>query len=93
MKGVYIMKTKFSSSFTLPDYLEEALAPFYWSSIFSDKFRTEITLCLMATNREEVTSDFVKSLVTVRFLDQEWKAQLAAALNQFAKEGWKGVTR
>jgi len=47
----------------------------------------------MATNRKEITDNFVKSLELVKFLNLEWKAQLAAALNQFAKEGWKGITR
>lgn len=83
------MTTKFSRSFSLPGYLEEALAPFSWSGILSDKFRTDIVLCLMASEREVVTADFVTSLRLLKFLDSEWVESLSSALTRFAGEGFR----
>lgn len=81
------MKWKFTTA-PLPDYLEEALAPFAWSGIFSADFRREIIVCIYSTEREEVTSEFIKALRHVKFLDQKWVDELSGALTRFAKEGF-----
>lgn len=78
---------RFSNSFQLPDYLEEALAPFSWSGILSRKFRDDITSCLLASNRKEVTAEFVTALHRIRFLSESWVDELTSALTRFAEEG------
>lgn len=81
------MRWKFTTT-NLPDYLENALEPFAWSGVFSADFRSCITSCIFASNRKEVTADFVKTLKTLRFFDSEWIDQLSAALTRFAEEGF-----
>lgn len=81
------MRWKFSQA-NLPDYLEDALEPFAWTGVFSADFRSSIISCIFATNRKEVTADFVKTLKTLRFFDSEWIEQLSAALTRFAEEGF-----
>lgn len=79
--------TRFSDSFQLPDYLEEVLAPFSWSGILSRKFRDDVTSCLLASNRKEVTAGFIKALHNIRFLNESWIDEVTSALSRFAEEG------
>ena len=81
------MRWKFTTA-NLPDYLEEALEPFAWTGVFSADFRSSIISCIFATNRKEVTADFIGTLRTLRFFDAEWIEQLCAALTRFAEEGF-----
>jgi hypothetical protein len=83
------MTPQFSNSFQLPDYLEQALVPFWFSGVLSNKFRDSIVSCIIAVNRKEVTEEFVKSLNLLKFLDIEWRNELSIALLRFAEEGFK----
>lgn len=85
--------TKFYRNWNLPDYLEEALAPFSWAGIFSEDFRRSINLCIMAVEREPVIADFVTTLRLLKFLDREWVETLATALTRFGKEGFEKPQR
>lgn len=82
-----MLRWKFTTA-NLPEYLEEALAPFAWTGVFSADFRSSIIGCIFATNREEVTQDFVATLKTLKFLDKDWTNELCDALTRFAKEGF-----
>ena len=82
------MRWKFTSA-NLPDYLEDALAPFAWAGVFSSDFRSSVISCIFAVDRKEVTADFVRTLRTLKFFDAEWIEQLCAALTRFAEEGFK----
>ena len=81
------MKTKFSRSMVLPDYLEEALAPFMWSGILSMGFKDDVLLVLMSANRKEMTESFCESLSKIEFLSREFKDKLIFALRRFVSEG------
>lgn len=81
--------TKFSPNLSLPDYLEEVLAPFSWSGVLSREFRDCVLLCLIATNRQEATASLVSSVRLVCFLNKQWVDELTSALTRFAVEGFK----
>ena len=82
------MKYKFSPSLNLPDYMETALAPFYWSGIFSEKFRRSIMTAILATNREEACEDLIDSINVIELINLNWRAELTQALHRFGKEGF-----
>jgi len=81
------MKTKFSRNMVLPDYLEEALAPFTWSSILSMSFKDDVILVLMSDNQKEMVESFCESLSKIEFLSRDFKDKLIFALRRFVKEG------
>jgi hypothetical protein len=85
---------RFSNSIPLPEYLENALAPFYWSSVFSEKLRTDILSCILCepSCREEVTKDFLSSFTKLGFLSEAWKLNVHLALTRFSKEGFQKST-
>jgi hypothetical protein len=85
------MKTKFLRGVVLPDYLEEALAPFTWSGIFSEQFKDDVILVLMCNNQKEMTELFCESLSKIEFLSKEFKDKLVFALRRFANEDRKKV--
>ena len=80
------MKSKFSHNFKLPDYLEEALAPFSWSGVFSDDFRNSIINIIMAVDPVDAANRFSEALMTLNFLDGNYKLKLISAAKRYAQE-------
>lgn len=77
---------KFFENANLPDYLEEALSPLVWSSIFSEEFKNEVSNLIMCTNPDEALPKFKRSLEKLSFLDKTFKEQLIRALERYNYE-------
>lgn len=84
------MKPKFSPNHPLPDYLEEALAPFSVSGVFSKDFRTAFIYVIFASNecRERLANELVEAISVMDFLCPLWRDRVCKALTRFGKEGW-----
>jgi hypothetical protein len=76
----------FSTSFQLPDYLEDALEPFAWSGIFSRQLRDNIVSIIMAVDPVDAVRRFREALEPVYFLDSAFKRHLIEALERYAEE-------
>jgi hypothetical protein len=86
------MDIQFLKGMKLPDYLEEALTPFWWSSCLSDKFKDSIIFILYSEPkyRRERIDSFIETLKFLKFLDQEFKIKLISGLVRWEKEANKG---
>ncbi len=80
------MDYKFSHNFKLPKYLEEALAPFSWSGVFSKEFKSSISSIIMSDNIFESVEHFILSVSSLNFLSKSYKRTLFEALRKYAKE-------
>lgn len=83
----------FSNSLALPEYLEDALAPFSWSGILSPELRHSVILVLLASERQSAAEDFIKSIELIKFLDPLWIKHLSDALRRFAVEGFAPIAQ
>jgi hypothetical protein len=80
------MEIKFCDKANLPDYLEEALAPLYWSGIFSQKFRDDISRIIFSDKKKKMVKMFLPSITALEFLSKEFRDKLSAALIRFSEE-------
>jgi pyrroline-5-carboxylate reductase len=85
------MRTKFSPNVNLPDYLEEVLAPFSVSGVFSKEFRNAFALVIFSNpeSRPVVASKLIDAITVLEFLSPAFRVKLISALERFGREGFK----